>query len=72
MIKQELAKRIKALAWQFGSVSVIAGLAFLLGQLDTLGLPEIGVLLAGSLIAQATKWLSNNKRRFGRALKFKE
>lgn len=71
MVKEELIKRLKSLGWRTGCVAGVAALSFLSEQITSLGLPPFAVALLGLVIAEGTKWLSNNKKMFGRALQFK-
>lgn len=60
-----IVKRIKALAWQAGCISAIAGIDYLGKQLHIMNLPEIVVVSIGLVLAQITKWLNDNTRLFG-------
>lgn len=70
-ILNQLKKRVVSLLWRAGCVGSIAALALISEQLGTLELPNWAVVIVGLGLSEATKWLSNNKKRFGGALKFR-
>ena len=72
MWKEQLLKRLKSLGWRAGVAAAIVAIAYTLDSMEALHVPMWLQAVLSLLGGEATKWLSNNKKMFGSALKFTE
>lgn len=58
MNKEVLMPRIKSFSWRLGGMVVVAVLSFLIDNAVDLQIPAYGVVLAGLVVGEVTKYLN--------------
>jgi hypothetical protein len=57
--------RLKSFVWRLGCVMVVAGINFLSQKLTTVGLDPAIVTIAGLLLGECTKWVTDHTNLLG-------
>ena len=58
MNKEVLMPRIKSFSWRLGGMVAVAVLSFGIENASELNIPSYGVVVAGLLMGELTKWLN--------------
>jgi hypothetical protein len=60
-----IVARLKAFAWTAGCIGAISSIDYAAKNLGIFHLPEFATVGIGLMLAQITKWLNDNKNKYG-------